>query len=50
MSEKDRQAFKDAVAKAKSTFFEDWKPAVDAASRLAMFDMLPALAAITGWS
>jgi hypothetical protein len=47
MSEKDRQQFKDAVAKAKSTFFEDWKPAVHAASRLAMFDMLAALAAIS---
>jgi hypothetical protein len=47
MSEKDRQEFKDAAAKASSAFFQDWKPAIYAASRLAMFDMLPALAAIS---
>jgi len=48
MSEKDQQQFKDAVTKAKSAWvFEDWKPAVHAASRLDMFDMLPAVAAIS---
>jgi hypothetical protein len=43
---KDQNEFKDAAAKAKSTIIKDWGPAVDALSRLAMFDMLPALAAI----
>lgn len=46
MGEKDQRQFIDAVTKAKSTFIKNWGPAVDALSRLAMFDMLPALDAI----
>lgn len=48
MSDKDRLAFADAVAKAKSAWvLQDWEPAVHAASRLAMPDMLVALSAIS---
>jgi hypothetical protein len=54
MGEKDQKEFKDAVAKAKSTFIVDWRPALDALNRLAMFDMLPALASLklddNGWN
>ncbi|PSJ58460.1 hypothetical protein [Kumtagia ephedrae] len=48
MGEQDLQAVRDAVAKAKSALvFEDWKPVVHAVSRLAMPDMLKALAALS---
>jgi hypothetical protein len=44
----DQKQFTDAVAaRKKSWLTEDWTPAVNALNRLAMFDMLPALAAIS---
>ena len=47
MSAADQKQFTDAVASRKTSWIqEDWAPAVHALNRLAMFDMLPALAAI----
>ncbi|MGI8639137.1 MAG: hypothetical protein ACR2MG_04215 [Pyrinomonadaceae bacterium] len=54
MSIEDQRRFTDAVAKAKAGFWggtmrwltDEWKAALHACSRLAMFDMLPALKAI----
>jgi hypothetical protein len=48
MGVNDQRQFTDAVsARGKGWLIEDWAPAVHALNRLAMFDMLPALAAIS---
>lgn len=42
MSEQDRDQFRSAVKGIKSAIvFEEWDPAMDPLTRLAMFDMLP---------
>ena len=43
MGKFDQDRFHDAVRKIKSSFFEDWGPALSPLTRLAMFDMLPAI-------
>jgi hypothetical protein len=49
MGQKDQKQFTDAAAKARAPYFAgSWAPAVHACNRMAMFDMLPALAAIDG--
>jgi hypothetical protein len=48
MGVNDQKQFTDAVAARRTGWItEDWKPAIHALNRLAMFDMLPALAAIS---